>query len=70
MQMAQFSNSPKQTERELSTQVRIRPGDSLLIAGLVRENDEYDSEGPGFDSPFISTSRAVKTSNTELVCFC
>ena len=58
---------PETTERELTTQVRIRPGDSLLIAGLVRENDEFDNEGPGFDSPFISTSRTLSVSNTELV---
>ncbi len=58
---------PETTERELSTQVRIRPGDSLLIAGLVRENDQYDTDGMGFDSPFIPTSRTAKTSNTELV---
>ena len=58
---------PETTERELSTQIRIRPGDSLLIAGLVRENDEFDSEGVGFDSPFLPTSRGVSTSNTELV---
>ncbi len=58
---------PQTTERELSTQIRIRPGDSLLIAGLVRENDEFDSSGAGFDSPFLPTSRGVSTSNTELV---
>ncbi len=58
---------PETTERELSTQVRIRPGDSLLIAGLVRENDDYDTGGFGFDSPFIPTSRTATTSNTELV---
>ena len=58
---------PQTTERELSTQIRIRPGDSLLIAGLVRENDEYDTSGAGFDSPFLPTSRSITTSNTELV---
>ncbi len=58
---------PETTERELSTQVRIRPGDSLLIAGLVREADEFDSSGPGFDSPFLSTSRTAQVENTELV---
>ena len=58
---------PETTERELSTQIRIRPGDSLLIAGLVRETDEFDSSGPGFDSPLIPTSRAGSTTNTELV---
>ena len=58
---------PQTTERELSTQVRIRPGDSLLIAGLVRENDEYDTSGAGFDSPFLPTSRSIAITNTELV---
>ncbi len=58
---------PETTERELSTQIRIRPGDSLLIAGLVRENDEYDTSGLGFNNPLIPTSRTVKTNNTELV---
>ena len=58
---------PETTERELSTQIRIRPGDSLLIAGLVRESDDYDTSGPGFNSPFIPTSRSSTVSNTELV---
>jgi len=58
---------PETTERELSTQIRIRPGDSLLIAGLVRESDQFDTEGPGFNAPVIPTSREVGTTNTELV---
>ncbi|MGB4057354.1 MAG: type II and III secretion system family protein [Alphaproteobacteria bacterium] len=58
---------PKATERELTTQIRIRPGDSLLIAGLVRENDQFDSSGPGFKQPIIPTSRGVSAKNTELV---
>jgi len=58
---------PETTERELSTQIRIRPGDSLLIAGLVRENDQFSSSGPGFNNPLISTSRTATSGNTELV---
>lgn len=58
---------PETTERELSTQIRIRPGDSLLIAGLVRENDQYDKDGPGFKEPILPTSRTATASNTELV---
>ncbi len=58
---------PETTERELSTQIRIRPGDSLLIAGLVRESDQFDDSGPGFNKPFFSTSRSATVSNTELV---
>ena len=58
---------PNTTERELTTQVRIRPGDSLLIAGLVRESDQFDEDGPGFKAPLIPTSRTATVSNTELV---
>ena len=58
---------PTTTERELSTQIRIRPGDSLLIAGLVRETDEFDTSGPGFQSPLFPSSRSTDISNTELV---
>tara|TARA_B100000282_G_scaffold283938_1_gene248036 strand:+ start:2765 stop:4264 length:1500 start_codon:yes stop_codon:yes gene_type:complete len=58
---------PQTTERELSTQIRIRPGDSLIIAGLVRENDQFSKSGPGFNQPFFPTSRSSSVSNTELV---
>lgn len=58
---------PKTTEREVQTQVRIRPGDSLLIAGLVRESDAFDSQGPGFTKPILPVSRTGTTSNLELV---
>lgn len=58
---------PKSTERELTTQIRVRPGDSVLIAGLVRESDAYDKQGIGFMKPLIPTSRTVTTSNLELV---
>lgn len=58
---------PETTERELSTQVRIRPGDSLLIAGVVRESDQVDRSGPGFKQPIFSTSRSATTQSNELV---
>ena len=58
---------PQTTERELQTQVRIRPGDSLLIAGLVRENDNFDKTGPGINEPILPISRSSQTSNSELV---
>lgn len=60
-------NLPRTTERSLQTQIRIRPGDSLLIGGLVRERDQYDKDGAGFNEPIIPTSRGVTTSNNELV---
>ncbi len=58
---------PQTTERELETQVRIRPGDLLLIAGLVRETDTLDKEGIGSSEPSLPLSRAAQASNTELV---
>lgn len=58
---------PRTTERELTTQVRIRPGDSLLIAGLVRENDNFSSSGAGLMDPIVPTSRTASTDNLELV---
>lgn len=60
---------PQTTERELSTQIRIRPGDSLLIGGLVRESDTVDSKGPGFTEPLIPNARNTATTNRELVFF-
>jgi len=60
---------PRTSERELVTQVRARPGDSILIAGLVRERDEYESAGPGMNTPIVPTSRSGSASNTELVIF-
>lgn len=58
---------PQTTERELTTQIRVRPGDSVLIAGLVRERDNFNSRGPGFMEPVIPDSRTAKTDNLELV---
>ncbi len=58
---------PQTTERELNTTVRVRPGDMILIAGLVRESDQYSKDGLGIAEPFIPTSRTVQSGNTELV---
>ena len=58
---------PRTSERELTTQIRARPGDSILIAGLVRERDQYDVTGPGFDTPIIPTGRSGVMANNELV---
>lgn len=58
---------PRTSERDLTTQVRVRPGDSILIAGLVREQDEFNTEGPGLNRPIFPTSRTARTTNSELV---
>jgi hypothetical protein len=58
---------PKTTARSLQTQIRVRPGDAVLIGGLVTEKDDYTGSGPGLMKPVIETARKVATSNTELV---
>ncbi len=58
---------PQTSERQLTTQIRVRPGDSVLIAGLVRENDNFGEEGVGFMQPFLPQSRTAQTENLELV---
>lgn len=58
---------PQTTERELQTQIRIRPGDLLLIAGLVREKDVLEKDGLGTAEPNLPFSRSATASNTELV---
>jgi hypothetical protein len=39
----------------------------LLIGGLVRENDDFDSRGAGLMEPLIPDSRSAGTNNLELV---
>lgn len=58
---------PQTSERQLTTQIRVRPGDSVLIAGLVRENDNFDTDGIGLMEPIIPQSRTARTDNLELV---
>jgi hypothetical protein len=58
---------PQTTERQLTTQIRVRPGDSVLIGGLVRETDNFNSTGPGFMEPILPSSRTATTQNLELV---
>ncbi|MBN8520933.1 MAG: type II and III secretion system family protein [Alphaproteobacteria bacterium] len=58
---------PQTSQRELTTQVRVRPGDSILIAGLVQENDKFNSRGPGLMEPVLPDSRTAETENLELV---
>lgn len=58
---------PQTSERQLTTQIRVRPGDSVLIAGLVRENDNFDSRGIGFMQPVLPDSRTAQAKNLELV---
>lgn len=58
---------PRTSTREVETSVRVRPGDAVLIAGLVREQDSFSKAGLGYNNPIIPSSRGTSTDNTELV---
>lgn len=58
---------PSTTARSLQTQVRVRPGDAVLIAGIVTESDSHTKSGPGFMKPLFPTSRLASTDTSELV---
>lgn len=58
---------PRTTSRALQTQIRVRPGDAILIGGLVTERDNFDKSGLGWRKPLIPTSRVASTQNAELV---
>ena len=58
---------PQTTSRNLQTEIRVRPGDAILIGGMVSEKDNLSESGPGFMKPLFATSRGVEKTNTELV---
>jgi type II secretory pathway component GspD/PulD (secretin) len=58
---------PEVNERVLNTRIRVRPGDALIIGGIVSERDDYRREGLGLKSPLLPTFRATQARNSELV---
>jgi hypothetical protein len=58
---------PNTTNRSIATEIRVRPGDSILIGGLVSQADTTSASGPGLVTPLFTTSRAASKANTELV---
>lgn len=58
---------PHTTKRSLQTQIRVRPGDAILIGGLVSEKDNLSESGPGLNKPWFFTDRGASKTNTELV---
>lgn len=58
---------PETSERSLTTQIRIRPGDALMVGGIVTERDDFASSGVGFMYPFLPWRESSATRNTELV---
>jgi hypothetical protein len=62
-----FLQLPRTAERELTTQVRVRPGDSIMVAGLVTEDDTLGRQGIGTRQPIIPLNREESVRNRELV---
>jgi hypothetical protein len=58
---------PHTTSRSIGTEIRVRPGDSVLIGGLVSQADQLTTSGPGILTPLFTTSKATSKVNTELV---
>ncbi len=61
-------NLPETSERKVSTTLRVRPGDNLVLAGLVTSRDNNKREG--IPMPFggrIPTHANDEFKNTELV---
>jgi hypothetical protein len=58
---------PVTSTRSIATEIRVRPGDSILIGGMVSQSDSLTASGPGFTTPLFTTERAATKANTELV---
>lgn len=58
---------PQTTKRSLQTEIRVRPGDAILIGGLVSERDNLSDSGPGFMKPLFATTRVAGKVSNELV---
>ena len=58
---------PEVSERTLETRIRVRPGDAIIIGGIVTERDDFSKQGMGLFEPIIPTYRSSQSGNTELV---
>ncbi|MBY0428131.1 MAG: hypothetical protein K2Q32_02810 [Alphaproteobacteria bacterium] len=61
---------PKTADRKVSTVLRVRPGDNLVLAGLQTAREDRDREGlpgPDFVNGVIPTFGDRKINNSELV---
>ena len=55
---------PETTDQKINTVIRVRPGDNLVMAGLVTSNDQNDAENLPFG---ITTYGKDQVKNHELV---
>jgi type II secretory pathway component GspD/PulD (secretin) len=58
---------PETSERKVSTSLRVRPGDNLVLAGLVTSRDTNDRDGIPFFGASIPMYGRDQLKNSELV---
>ena len=58
---------PETSERKVSTSLRVRPGDNLVLAGLVSSRDTNDRDGIPFFGGHIPMYGRDQIKNSELV---
>jgi len=58
---------PQTTQRSLQTEVRVRPGDAILIGGLVSEKEDFSNKEENSKSNYFRSPERVNKKNTELV---
>lgn len=60
---------PETSDRSIETKLRVRPGDAVIIGGIVEERDELSQEGPPGpgNKPVFLTNRTKAANNSELV---
>lgn len=64
---SQTINLPETADETVSTSIRVRPGDNLVMAGLVSSTDNSAREGIPFGSGRIPTLGKDEVENRELV---
>ncbi|HBM91289.1 MAG TPA: hypothetical protein DD400_05395 [Rhodospirillaceae bacterium] len=67
MEDGRIIDLPETSERKVETTLRVRPGDNLVLAGLVTSRDEDDREGLPTFFGSIPTYASDVMKNTELV---
>lgn len=58
---------PETSERKVQTSLRVRPGDNLVLAGLVSSRDNNNREGIPFFGRSIPTLSSDELRNSEMV---
>ncbi len=59
---------PFTSDRQLETKLRVRPGDAVIIGGIVEDRSELRQQGPpGYLAPLFTTYKNKAARSSELV---